>query len=440
MGRKEARLTAALEKNPLKECSSIQQKYLPDLMEWFSQTEDPRNQSYITYSNKTMLSQIYFKGISGITSMQGMTLAFNTDIASENIYGFIGEKAKEYLPHHVTENEYLERLDPKEVRDVLHKMAFGLIRRKTFDGAKFNKEWIVIVDGTQGYSGKRKINESCLERHHSKGTDEETINYHNDILEAKIYFGNDLVLSLWSEFIENEDGWDALSEGKRKQDCETKAFKRLAANLKKLFPRLPMVLLMDSLYASEPVMDICGKNGWDYIIRYKPGSIPSISEEYEAIHEKTTAGHAKFVNDIDYKGRMVNMLRFYEIKVEGGNEVRTDFQWLTSIRITEKNAEKLAATGRLRWKIENQGFNRQKNWSGDITHACSWNMNALKNHYLLQQISDFVRQLYEWFYLRKNKIGKTYKKISSDFLYALTKQQVKQEDIETAGQEIPVFC
>ena len=438
MGRKEVRLAAAIEKDPIGECNKIQKKYIPSLMEWFSQTADPRDQRYITYSNTVMLSQMYYKGIAGITSMQGMTEAFNTDAAGNNIYGFLREEPKEYLPHHVTENEYLERLDPAEVRKILHKMAYEQIRRKTFNGAKFNKEWIVIVDGTQGYSGSRKINDACLERRHKKGTDEETVNYHNDILEAKIYFGGDLVLSLWSEFIENEEEWEELSEGKRKQDCETKAFKRLAKNLKSLFPRLPIVLLIDSLYASEPVMEICEQNGWDYIIRYKTGSIPSIAEEYEAIPEKGTAGHAEFVNEIDYNGRKVNMLRFYEIKVVNGEEVRTDFQWLTSITITEKNAEKMATVGRLRWKIENQGFNRQKNWNGDITHACSWNMNALKNHYLMQQISDFVRQLYERFYLGKNRIVKTFKKISSDLLYALTKQQPELEDIDTA--EAAAFC
>ena len=438
MGRKEARLAAALERNPVSECNRIQRKYIPMLMEWFSQTKDPRDQRYITYSNTVMLSQMYYKGIAGIISMQGMTQAFNTAIASENIYFSLGEDVKEYLPHHVTENDYLERLDPSELREVLHKMAYDMIRRKTFDAAKFNKEWIVIIDGTQGYSGVRKINDVCLERHHNKGTDAETINYHNDILEAKIYFGNNLVLSLWSEFIENEKGWEDLSEEKRKQDCETKAFKRLAENLKKLFPRLPIVLLVDSLYASEPVMDICERNGWDYIIRYKSGSIPSISEEYEAIPEKIGVGHAEFVNEIDYKGRKVNMLRFHEITVENGEEVRTEFQWLTSITITEKNAEKMASVGRLRWKIENQGFNRQKNWNGDITHACSWNVNALKNHYLMQQISDFVRQLYEWFYLSSNGIVKTFKKISSDLLYALTKQQLELEDICTAGAK--AFC
>ena len=90
-------------------------------------------------------------------SLKAMTQAFNTDIAGQNMYGFTGEAAKEYLPHHVTENEYLERLDPAELRDVLHKIGYSLIRRKSFDGAKFNKEWVVIVDGTQGYSGSRKM-------------------------------------------------------------------------------------------------------------------------------------------------------------------------------------------------------------------------------------------------------------------------------------------
>ena len=94
--------------------------------------------------------------------------------------------------------------------------------------------------------------------------------------------------------------------------------------------------------------------------------------------------------------------------------------------------------GRRRWKIENEGFNRQKNWSGDITHACSWDSNALKNHYLIYQISDFIRQLYEWFYLKKNGIEKTHKKISSDLLYALTKQEAKREDIYTV--EGIAFC
>lgn len=259
-------------------------------------------------------------------------------------------------------NKYLERLDPCGLQRLQQKQVYGLIRSKAFYDARFWKKWLVIVDGTQTYSGSRKLNESCLERHYNKGTQEETVNYHCDVLEAKIVLGESLIVSMASEFIEN-NGEDAekqktMSEEERKQDCETKAFKRLAEKIKKAFLRLPLILLADSLYASEPVMDICRNNSWEFIIRYKTGSIPSITEEYEKIPEKEVSGHAEFVNDIDYNGKSVNMLQFWEEKIVKGESVRKEFQWLTSIRITKKNAEKVSGAGRKRWKIENEGFNR----------------------------------------------------------------------------------
>ena len=89
------------------------------------------------------------------------------------------------------------------------------------------------------------------------------------------------------------------------------------------------------------------------------------------------------------------------------------------IKPSIETAKKIADAGRGRWKIENQGFNRQKNWDGEIEHMCSWNENAQKNHYLMAQIADFIKQLYEYFYLKKNEIVKTHKKISSDLLNSI---------------------
>ncbi len=433
MGREQERIRRNLEKNPAVECNKIRQKYCPNLFQNFAETKDPRHQSYTEYSNKELLGTVFYKGIAGIESMQSMTYEFNKERVTENLFRFMGEKGRAYLPHAVTVNEYLERLDPEELQEIQQKQVYELIRRKTFDDAKFHKKWLVIIDGTQTYSGNRKLNDGCLERHYKKGTDEETVNYHCDVLEAKIVLGESLIVSIASEFIEN-NGEDAekqknMSEEERKQDCETKAFKRLSWKVKKAFPRLPIILLADSLYASEPVMEICRDNHWEFIIRYKTGSIPSITEEYEKIPEKGTSGHAEFINDIDYNGKPVNMLRFWEEKISNGETVRTEFQWLTSIRITEKNAEKTAGAGRKRWKIENEGFNRQKNWQGDITHACSWDATAMKNHYLMVQIADMVKQLYEWFFLKKNGIKKKQKNISSELLESFAQQITETEDI-----------
>lgn len=428
MGRKERRIQKKFEKNPIRELNKIQNRFYSQLFWKFSQTEDPRHPSYITYTNRMMLGTLYYKGVAGIDSMQEMTEKFNDETVSKNLHIFMGEPAKEYIPHHVTENEYLERLEPKELEEIKQDLVYQLLRKRCFEDARYKKKWLVIVDGTQLYCGQRKLNEKCLERCCKKGMDKEITLYHRDVLEAKIYFGGKLVASIGSEFIENNGEDRKRQENMNaegiKQDCETKAFFRLAERIKKRFPRLPILLLADSLYATKPVMDLCRRYKWEFLIRYKKGSIPSIAEEYEKIPEKEKTEKAEFVNDIDYEGEAVHVLRYRE---EEDGKI-TEFQWLCSIKISKENAEKMAEAGRKRWKIENEGFNRQKNWQGDITHACSWNDQAQKNHYLMEQISDFMKQLYEYYYLEKNGIEKKQKNISSDLLASFGRQ-LTNEDI-----------
>ena len=55
-------------------------------------------------------------------------------------------------------------------------------------------------------------------------------------------------------------------------------------------------------------------------------------------------------------------------------------------------------------------------------------MNALKNHYLMQQIADYVKQLYEWYYLKKMGIERKQKNISSELLASFGRQ-LTGEDI-----------
>ena len=239
--------------------------------------------------------------------------------------------------------------------------------------------------------------------------------------------------SIATEPIENSAEYNEkkLSEEEIKQDCESKAFVRLASKIKKRFPRLPICIVADGLYVSEKVLKICKANKWDYIIRYKEGCAPSIEQEYEAIPEKKKVGGTEYVNGVIFKDLNVNVLKYRETKIKKGEAVTTEFVWITSIEITDKNAKKLVRAGRSRWKIENQGFNRQKHWQGNIEHACSWNERAQKNHYLLEQISDFMKQLYEYFYLQKNEIKKTQKNISSELLASFGRQLTETEDIKT---------
>ena len=438
-GRALRRSRKRLENNPIQEYEKIRRKYLPNLYQWIEQIEDPRNQSYISYGMRAMIGTILYKNLIGLVSMRSMNEQFEEEEISEKVYHYLGEKARGELPHSQTLNDLLSRIKPEEIEKIRKKMVYSLIRRKSFDAAKYKKTWPVYVDGTELYSGKRKLNEHCLEKRHKKGTNDEKICYQSAVLEAKIDFGGSLLASIGSEFIENA-GEDAEQQRGRgveqiKQDCEIKAFRRLSAKLKKQFPRLPIRIQGDSLYACGPVFGICEENKWQYLLRYKGGSIPSIEEEFVNIpekgrveyncKEKGTYGTIEFVNDISYQTYTVHMLRCTEHTAKGETK---QFQFLSSTHISNQNAKSLVEQGRNRWKIENQGFKRQKREAQRITHVCCWNAQAMKNHYLLQQIADFLRKLYEIQCLNRHGIQKTQRKISSDLLHGLYLPITEPED------------
>lgn len=76
-------------------------------------------------------------------------------------------------------------------------------------------------------------------------------------------------------------------------------------------------------------------------------------------------------------------------------ELIEKFEGLTDLSITNKNIEESIYLGRKRWKIENEGFNIQKNGTFDIGHLYSKDSIAIKVHYLMIQIAHIIRQLLE---------------------------------------------
>lgn len=80
------------------------------------------------------------------------------------------------------------------------------------------------------------------------------------LLEAKLALGDDMIVSLATEFIENPKA------DVSKQSCELASFRLFAETLKKEYPRLAICLLVDSLYANKTTFGICPKNMWDHLI------------------------------------------------------------------------------------------------------------------------------------------------------------------------------
>src|SRR6202022_4220082 len=72
------------------------------------------------------------------------------------------------------------------------------------------------------------------------------------------------------------------------------------------------------------------------------------------------------------------------------------FAGLTNLPVGKKTVEVIAQKGgRDRWKVENEGFNRQKNSGLNLEHVYSIDPEKWKAYYLLLQIAFIVMQLLE---------------------------------------------
>jgi hypothetical protein len=142
------------------------------------------------------------------------------------------------VPHGDTMNGVLCGLPFDRVQELVCGMTETLIDKKVlYPHRLFGRYYVVAVDATGMLVYRYPHCPHCLTSTH-RG---ETVYYH-PVLEAKVVTPTGFAFSLMSEFIENPEDDPAKSEKQRKQDCELKAFYRLAARLHARFPRLPLLL------------------------------------------------------------------------------------------------------------------------------------------------------------------------------------------------------
>jgi hypothetical protein len=146
------------------------------------------------------------------------------------------------------------------------------IRNKKFRRYLISQCYPIAVDGTQKLvrNGQWQA-EQWLERCRETAEGEHVQQYVY-VLEANLVFHNGVTLPLLSEFLSYAEG----DPDDHKQDCELKAFYRLTARLKAYFPRLPILLLLDGLYPNGPLMAVCHRYGWQFMIVLPVKCLPSV--------------------------------------------------------------------------------------------------------------------------------------------------------------------
>jgi len=310
------------------------------------------------------------------------------------------------LPSSDAIEDLMRLLETSELETLKEVIVKELIRRKVFHKFRFmNKKFLIAVDGTGTSTYGINYCGQCTSKTSKNGN----TTYFHHVLEAKLVTHNDMGISVATEWIENKADGDY-----EKQDCEQKAFQRLAAKLKKMFPRLPLVILADGLYPNKTIFEICRDNGWDFIFTFKDGNLPTVHKELELLPpspdntgERTLAKKGilkkqvySWTNGVDYHGFSLSVITCEERKshIRESEEKEPEtrkFTHITNLEISRNNCFAVSDSGRVRWAIENS-FDYLKNHGYNLGHKFSRvSFNAYKNYYQCMMIAHAINQFVE---------------------------------------------
>jgi len=385
-------------KSVIYQTAKVMRQHFSGLKQQLKELPDPRERHYYN------IDEIAMGGISMFLFKEGTRNAFNNDRTEPRFKENYRKIFNMRLPHMDTVNDVFLLTDVNSFETLKFNSISSLLRKKVLAGQRFMGRYLVAIDGTGIASYDYKHCDSCLSKTSKNG---KTTYFHN-VLEAKLITHSGMSLSIATEWISNQGKADF-----DKQDCEREAFKRLAEKIKKAYPRLPIIIVADGLYPWEGFFNICQQNNWNYIVTLKDNSLKTLQQD---IHwEKRFNQEQKcqvlrvkdkkqvhlgyqWLNGLTYRSHCMNWVECVEETGGKGEEAEKlqRFVHLSDLPIDANNCAGVSDSGRLRQKIENEGFNTQKNHGYNLEHKFSRaSFSAMQIYYQCLQIAHIINQITE---------------------------------------------
>ena len=352
---------------------------------------DPRDPRYITYSKESLFLCGVMMFAMKATSRRNANHFMTEPFIQENLRAII--PGLEAVAHNDTLAYYLEQIEAEVIQKAYHALIKKLLRNKEF--RKLAGRFTVLVDGSGKGSKDWNYDDKAL--HSNRQSGEIWLTY---VMNAVLVLENGMVIPLHTEFLENSGG--AFD----KQDCELKAWARMAPKLNKLIGG-GAVFIFDGLYATGSVIMQCMVFHWDYIITLKEGSMPSVVEDAHGIMKiergnivtAETDGRRQVItwaNDVEFKVSKNNtyvklhIVRMVESWTEehpvtgkASELKKTTYQWISSVPMNKNNARKVCRLGRKRWLIENCCFKTQKSeYQFEHYFSLNWDVNKAYHYFM----------------------------------------------------------
>ena len=379
--------------------------YVPEILKYIDEIKEARKRH--GYLMRYLIMSEILMFLSEGKSQRFTETAFEETKYLENISKITKEKIKKIPDAEIYTNVF-SRIEKEEMEKFQYKINYQMIRNKIYEESKILGKYNLVLDGTRFQKAHYEINKEWL-----KETIEGKTIWYISMLELKLV-ANKMAISIMNEMMKNEDKKkenETEEEIKNKsieevkQDCELNASKRMIPRFRKIYPRLPVRIIADSLYPSIGLIELCEEENLEYIFVLKDKKIPTLLTEFLTLVSLPTGNreiietNEKIVltlweNNIDYRGKKINVIR--QITKNKETKKYSKWMWITNREITRKNLYKIIYCAKLRDYIENQGFREQKITSGiDLEHVYSKDIKAIKVIYTIIQITHLIMQIIE---------------------------------------------
>jgi len=388
---------------------------LPTLLARLARISDPRQPKKIKHKLTVLMLYGILSFVLQMSSRREANREMSRPVFKENLMLLFPDL--ETIAHHDTLMRLLDRIDVEQIQEAQIALVRSLIRKKKFQRFLIEGYYPIAIDGTQKFCSYTLWDENYLEREVGDEKNRRD-QYYLIVLEANLALSNGMSIPLMSEFLDYREG----DSGRDKQDCEVRAFYRMAERLRAAFPRLPIMLLLDGLYPVGPAMQVCATYRWQFMIVLQDGSLPQVWEEYRGLvqllepndrHQMSWGGREQrfhWVNGIEYEyvgdgGKrsleihlVVCEETWQEIDCETGQPIEKNSRhvWLSSCPLSKDNVHRrcnLAA--RHRWAIES-GILVEKRCGYSYEHCFAFTWSAMKGYHYLMRIAHLLNILVQY--------------------------------------------
>ena len=392
---------------------------LPVLLQRLSKIADPRNPRKLRHQLTVLMLYGILCFAFQMSSRREANRQMTRPMFEANLRQLFPDL--EELPHQDTLARLLARIEVDQIEQAHLDMIRQLIRSKKFRRYLIGGCYPIAIDGTQKFTRAQCWDAACLERKVGSKKAQEPHSeppkqYYVYVLEANLAFANGMVIPLLSEVLSDLEG----ESPKDKQDCEQRAFGRLAQRLKECFSHLPILLLLDGLYPNGPIIELCRQNNWDFMIVLQDDSLPTVWEEIEGLKKLEPPKQwsqnwgdrrqrFQWFNDLDYvyadpttqrprKHRLHVVIceeSWEEIAPQSTALVQKTSRhvWISAEPLHRGNVHSRCNLGaRHRWGIES-GLLVEKHHGYQYEHCFSYTWEAMRGYHYLMRLGHALNVL-----------------------------------------------